>query len=98
MDHFFLPPALRSTNRLLEPGGNVHYERFMEEVLPFIRNKETFSYRKFDCSLMEYNGEITVSNTNLRIVEGSYSHHPLFSRYADITIFSRHYSGIDVTR
>ena len=33
MDDFFLPPAKRTQQRLSEPGGNVDYERFMEEVL-----------------------------------------------------------------
>ncbi|NLW16171.1 MAG: hypothetical protein GX033_00665, partial [Firmicutes bacterium] len=33
MDHFFLPPSLRTEARLAEPGGNVHYERFISEVL-----------------------------------------------------------------
>ena len=32
MDDFFLPPSLRTKERLSEPGGNVHYERFAEEV------------------------------------------------------------------
>ena len=33
MDDFFLPPTLRTPERLGEPGGNVHYERFLDEVL-----------------------------------------------------------------
>lgn len=33
MDDFFLPGALRTPERLAEPGGNVHYERFQDEVL-----------------------------------------------------------------
>ena len=45
MDDFFLPLSLRSEERLSEPGGNVHYERFMEEVLPFIRSGKPFSCR-----------------------------------------------------
>ena len=50
MDDFFLPLSLRSEERLSEPGGNVHYERFMEEVFPFIRSGKPFSYRPFDCA------------------------------------------------
>ena len=37
MDDFFLPPALRTPQRLDRPGGNIHYERFAEEVLPRLR-------------------------------------------------------------
>ena len=33
MDDFFLPKELRTPERFLEPGGNVHYERFISEVI-----------------------------------------------------------------
>lgn len=88
MDDFFLPLNLRTEERFRMPGGNVHHERFCEEVLPFIRKKEVFSYRIFDCSQMDYNGEKIIGNSAFRIVEGSYSQHPLFGDYADITVFS----------
>ena len=88
MDDFFLPIPLRTEERFQTPGGNVHYERFMEEVLPYLGKPQPFSYRKFDCSRMDYNGNIVVGTSKIRIVEGSYSCHPLFGRYADITVFS----------
>lgn len=88
MDDFFLPPELRSEERLAEPGGNVHYERFCEEVLPYLNSPEVFSYRIFDCNRMDYNGDRGISNTQIRIVEGSYSHHPKFGTYADLFVFS----------
>ena len=88
MDDFFLPLELRSAERLTEPGGNVHYERFCEEVLPYLNSPEMFSYRIFDCSRMDYNGERGISNAQIRIVEGSYSHHPRFGKYADLFVFS----------
>lgn len=87
MDDFFLPPKLRCEARFAEPGGNVHYERFQEEVLPNIANAEDFTYRIFDCSRMDYNGERQVGASAWRIVEGSYSHHPKFGDYADIKVF-----------
>jgi len=87
MDDFFLPMELRSKERFLEPGGNVHYERFREEVLSFLRSDRKFSYRKFDCSCMDFNGEIQVEAGEWRIVEGSYSLHPVFGEYADLKIF-----------
>ena len=52
MDDFFLPPALRTPERRSEPGGNVHYERFLTEVLPNLRSGRPFFYRRFDCSRM----------------------------------------------
>lgn len=88
MDDFFLPEALRTQERFDTPGGNVHYERFSEEVLPYISSTKPFSYRIFDCSKMDYDGERVIDNTPIRIVEGAYSCHPLFGKYADVTVFS----------
>lgn len=33
MDDFFLPLSMRTPERLAEPGGNVHYERFFSEII-----------------------------------------------------------------
>ncbi len=86
MDDFFLPPELRTPERLAEPGGNVHYERFEVEVLPYLRSREPFAYQRFDCSQMALADYQTVA-PGLCIVEGSYSHHPRFGDYADLTVF-----------
>ena len=88
MDDFFLPPALRSEERLALAGGNVHHERFAEEVLPKLRNADAFSYRRFDCSRMDMGELREVKASSIRIVEGSYSHHPSLGRYADLHLFS----------
>ncbi len=87
MDDFFLPPILRTDERLNEPGGNIHYERFAEEVLPHLSERKPFSYRVFDCSIMDFGGVRGISNKQFCIVEGSYSHHPKFGKYAAITVF-----------
>lgn len=86
MDDFFLPPDLRTPSRYAQPGGNVHYERFREEVLPYISVPECFSYRIFNCGKMDYDGNCQVESIQFRIVEGSYSCHPLFGRYASLTV------------
>jgi len=89
MDDFFLPPELRSDDRFSQPGGNVHYERFAEEVLPHLREGEDFTYRRFDCSIMDFAQEpAAVARAQWLIVEGSYSHHPALGDYADIKVFS----------
>lgn len=88
MDDFFLPAALRTPGRLEEPGGNVHYERFEQEVLAYLSLPQRFSYRQFDCGRMDYGGERVIGDKRIRIVEGSYSLHPRFGRYADLAIFS----------
>lgn len=88
MDDFFLPPALRTEERLDQPGGNVHYERFAAEVLPGLASGEAFAYRIFDCGEMDFAGERAIPAAPLRIVEGSYAHHPALGDYAGLRVFS----------
>ena len=88
MDDFFLPPTLRSPARYAEAGGNVHYERFIDEVLPRLRDSEGFSYRRFDCSLMDFGELRQIKTADFVLVEGSYSLHPRFGDYADVRVFS----------
>ena len=87
MDDFFLLPELRTETRYAEPGGNVHYERFLQEVLPHLRKPEAFSYQVFDCSTMKYGGRSEIRSVPWRIVEGAYSLNPKFGDYADLKIF-----------
>ena len=88
MDNFFLPLELRTAERLAEAGGNIHYERFLAEVLPALSKAEPFSYRVFSCSVMDFDGEKEIGIVPIRIVEGSYSQHPLFGDYADVRVFA----------
>ena len=85
MDDFFLPPALRTPERLLTPGGNVHYERFLSEAAPRLRGG-AFSYGAYDCK--SGGTEIkALPAARFTVVEGSYSLHPaLFSLY-DLRLF-----------
>lgn len=87
MDDFFLPLPLRTPERLSEPGGNVHYERFAQEVLPGLAAGEPFSYRVFDCGRMDYTGTAEIPAAPVVIVEGAYALHPRFGDYADIRVF-----------
>lgn len=87
MDDFFLPAELRTPQRLAAPGGNVHAERFAEEVLPFLRQGRPFCYRRFDCHVMDYGNPAEIPAAPVIIVEGAYSLHPQFGRYADLTVF-----------
>ena len=88
MDDFFLPLPLRTKERLTTPGGNVHSERFCEEVLPYLTKPQPFAYRCFSCKTMDYDGQRSIGSVPFRIAEGSYSCHPAFGRYADLTVFS----------
>ena len=88
MDDFFLPPALRTPERLAQPGGNVHYERFIADVLPGLLGGQAFSYPVFDCSVMALNGARSVPAASLVIVEGAYSCHPALGEYMTLRAFS----------
>lgn len=86
MDDFFLPPALQTDERRAEIGGGVHYERFADEILPYLISPLPFSYRAYQCSTGTHRN-VNVSGGAYFIIEGSYSHHPYFSSYADLRIF-----------
>lgn len=89
MDHFFLPRELRTAERLSEVGGNIHRERFIEEVLPSLKNGNGFSYRVFDCSAFDFSDKLwEIRPAPLYIVEGSYALHPSFGKYYDLWYFS----------
>lgn len=88
MDDFFLPQELRTEERLNEPGGNVHYERFREEVLPALKRGGSFSYQCFDCGRMELGEERQVCGNRILIVEGAYSCHPKLGDYMALRVFS----------
>ncbi|MCL2828091.1 MAG: hypothetical protein FWD99_05060 [Oscillospiraceae bacterium] len=87
MDHFFLQAEQRTEARLAEPGGNVDYERFIEEVLTPLQAHSTFSYRPFDCKTMGFGPEITIRPHPLTVVEGAYSLHPVFGEPYHIKVF-----------
>jgi len=88
MDDFFLPGPMRTPQRMQEVGGNLHRERFMEEVLPHLRFG-SFSYRVFRCSTFTYAEEPrTIGEAPLVLCEGSYALHPEFGDYCDIAVFS----------
>ncbi|MBQ4537029.1 MAG: uridine kinase [Lachnospiraceae bacterium] len=87
MDHFFLQPHQRTTERLQEPGGNVDYERVLEEVLLPLSKGETAVYRFFDCHKQDFGEEIVLQPADIIIVEGSYACHPVLRSYYDLKIF-----------
>lgn len=87
MDDFFLPQGFRTPERLREPGGNVCYERFQREVLPYLRSRVPFAYRIYDAHRHRYNGTRLVADKPFIIVEGAYAQHPKFGAPYDLRIF-----------
>ena len=87
MDDFFLQPHQRTAERLAEPGGNVDYERFKEEVLEHIADTDGITFCPFSCSEWQLAAPVTIPYNDIVIVEGSYSHHPYFKDIYHIKIF-----------
>lgn len=87
MDEFFLQPHQRTAERLAQPGGNVDYERFSQEVLLPLTRGEDVCYRPFHCGTMSLMEAVTVPRKRLTIVEGTYSCHPCFGDPYDLKIF-----------
>ena len=87
MDHFFLPPERKTPQRLLEPGGNVDYERFDREVMAGLRSGGDFSYRVYDCKTGTLGAPVDVHPVPVNIVEGAYSMHPRWTQRYDLSIF-----------
>lgn len=88
MDDFFLQPHQRTEQRLSEPGGNVDYERFKQEVLDHITDTCGVTFRPFSCQEWKLS-EVAITNpyNDIVIVEGSYSHHPYFEDVYNMKIF-----------
>lgn len=87
MDEFFLRPEQRTQERLEEPGGNVDYERFCEDVLQPLQTEEVFSYRPYSCKDQALAAPVTILPNRLTLVEGTYSAHPYFKNPYDLTVF-----------
>lgn len=87
MDDFFLPPSLRTPARFAEAGGNVHYERFREEVLQPLCEGKAFSYGVFDCSSGTIREYRSVEPKKLNVIEGVYARHPYFGELYALRIF-----------
>lgn len=87
MDDFFLRPEQRTEERLRQPGGNVDWERFREEVLFPLRCDVPFSYQPYDCHTQMLKEPVKVEPKRLTIVEGSYSCHPELWDFYNLHIF-----------
>ena len=87
MDDFFLRPEQRTAQRYAQPGGNVDYERFREEVVLPLKAGKAFSYRPFSCKTFTLRDPVAVTPKMLNIVEGTYCLHPYFGDVYDLRLF-----------
>jgi len=98
VDDFFLRPEQRTPERFAEPGGNVDYERFQEEILDHLADPEGFSYQVYNCGKQALDGWVKVPYKKLNIIEGAYSHHPYFGDPYDLKFFCKISSEEQVSR
>ena len=96
VDDFFLRPEQRTPERLAEPGGNVDYERFHQEVLIPLQEDRPFSYRPFDCSVGALSDPITADASRLTVIEGAYSMHPDLADAYDLSVFLKFIHGFSL--
>ncbi len=87
MDDFFLLPEMRTKERLSAAGGNIHYERFNDEVAAGITSGTEFEYRVFSCRTGNYSGTVKIDPALPVIIEGAYSVHPDIKINYDLKIF-----------
>ena len=98
MDDFFLPQERKTPERLSEPGGNVDYERFADEVSSRLEIGSGFSYRPYDCKTGRYKDAVLVSPKALSIVEGVYCLHPALGDIYDLKLFLKTDEDTQLTR
>lgn len=87
MDEFFLPKVMRTESRLAESGGNIHYERFLKEVITPLKANQDFSYQSFSCRKMDYDEIRKIALKPLQIIEGTYSMRDEFIDTYDYKVF-----------
>lgn len=86
MDDYFLPPELRTPERLSIPGGNIDAERFCAEIIRGIRSAEEFGYQVFSCRDNSYTKQ-RARRAPIYILEGVYSLHPMWQAAVDLKLF-----------
>ncbi len=97
-DDFFLPYNMRTEERLSQPGGNIHYERFIEEVVIPLKENKDFEYSIFDCSSGTYSKKRKIQHGKPVIIEGAYALHPELPDIYDLKIFLQISPGIQLKR
>ncbi len=87
MDEFFLPQQLKTPQRLHQPGGNVHHELLLNQVLKPLQQKIPASYTPFNCATQQFDQPKPLEPAPFYIIEGSYSLHPSLFPYYHLSVF-----------
>lgn len=87
LDDFFPRPEQRTPERYAQPGGNLDWERVLEQVLTPLRAGKTARYQAFDCHAGALGAWVEVPAGEVVLVEGSYACHPELWGVYDLKIF-----------
>ena len=79
--------SAEAVERLEKAGGNVHYERFIDEVVSGIKSGKEFSYHIFSCKKGDFDGTNIINPRKPIIIEGAYALHPEIPDIYDLKIF-----------
>ena len=86
-DDFYLPPAQRVENWQQVPCANMDLDRLRREVLEPACAGLPCLYRGYSCREGAYLPARQLPPQPLVILEGSYSHHPLLTRFETLRVF-----------
>lgn len=90
MDDYYLPLVMRTRERMSQPGGNVHYERFLEEVIAKVESGQSVDYQTYDCTVQALKPIGVFEPKSIVIVEGAYALHPSIREHFDYKMFVTH--------
>ena len=87
MDDYFLPLKMKTTERLMTPGGNVHYERMQDEILSHLKS-DLIQYQRYNCMTLQLEQPINESIKKYVVIEGVYSQQKKLREYYDFCIYT----------
>lgn len=87
IDDFYLPFELRTDKRMNQIGGNIHFERLIDEVINKLKKNDSFEYGVFSCKDGKINNKIKVAPKRINIIEGVYCMHPSIKDIYDLKIY-----------
>lgn len=81
IDDFYLPIAMQTQEVMSKPGGNINFERFIEDVMIPLKISDGIDYKPFLCRNQNYAPNVRMEKTNINIIEGTYSCHPTLREF-----------------
>ena len=87
MDDFFLPMKQRTSVKMEQLGGNIDFQRLLDEILIPLKEGKKAVYRPYDCHNNQYLEAKKVDSDLITIIEGSYSYHPKLRGFYKLCIF-----------